>query len=58
MERMCLLEPLFVDVTWGAGGATADLSLELAANAIGFFNCEAMLHLSCTNMSQGKIKGS
>ena len=24
------LSPLFCDVTWGAGGSTADLSLELA----------------------------
>ena len=27
------LSPLFTDVTWGAGGSTADLSLELALYA-------------------------
>lgn len=27
------LSPLFTDVTWGAGGSTADLSLQLALRA-------------------------
>jgi hypothetical protein len=27
------LKPLFTDVTWGAGGSTADLSLQLALRA-------------------------
>jgi 5,10-methylenetetrahydrofolate reductase len=34
MERMKTnLKPLFTDVTWGAGGSTADLSLQLALYA-------------------------
>lgn len=34
MERMKTnLKPLFTDVTWGAGGSTADLSLQLALHA-------------------------
>jgi methylenetetrahydrofolate reductase (NADPH) len=34
MERMKVnLKPLFTDVTWGAGGSTADLSLQLALYA-------------------------
>jgi len=33
MERMRKnLDPLFTDITWGAGGSTADLSLQLALN--------------------------
>jgi hypothetical protein len=28
-ERMGKLEPMFVDITWGAGGSTTDLTLEL-----------------------------
>lgn len=27
------LDPLFTDMTWGAGGSTADLSMELALRA-------------------------
>ena len=50
MERA--LRPLFVNVTWGAGGSTAEKSLELAdlcQNEVGITTC---LHLTCTNMSR------
>ncbi|EGX91463.1 methylenetetrahydrofolate reductase 2 [Cordyceps militaris CM01] len=46
------LRPLFVNVTWGAGGTTADKSLELAElcqRELGMTTC---LHLTCTNMSR------
>jgi 5,10-methylenetetrahydrofolate reductase len=29
IERMSLLNPLWVDITWGAGGTTAALTLEI-----------------------------
>lgn len=46
------LRPLFVNVTWGAGGSTAEKSIELAElcqREIGITTC---LHLTCTNMSR------
>lgn len=46
------LRPLFVTVTWGAGGSTAARSLELAElcqRQLGLTTC---LHLTCTNMSR------
>jgi methylenetetrahydrofolate reductase (NADPH) len=46
------LRPLFVSVTWGAGGSTATKSLELAEvcqRQLGLTTC---LHLTCTNMSR------
>lgn len=49
------LRPLFVNVTWGAGGSTAQKSLELAEvcqSQIGLTTC---LHLTCTNMSRALI---
>ena len=30
-HRMQALGPLFCDITWGAGGSTADLTLEIAS---------------------------
>lgn len=45
------LRPLFVNVTWGAGGSTSQKSLELAElcqRELGLTTC---LHLTCTNMS-------
>ncbi|KAF5025884.1 hypothetical protein F66182_2003 [Fusarium sp. NRRL 66182] len=53
MERA--LRPLFVNVTWGAGGSTAQKSLELAElcqREVGLTTC---LHLTCTNMSKKLI---
>jgi len=48
------LNPLFVTVTWGAGGSTAEKSLNLAELCIsaGLTTC---LHLTCTNMSRALI---
>jgi len=56
LERMQrALKPLFVNVTWGAGGSTARKSLELAEicqRELGMTTC---LHLTCTNMSRRLI---
>ncbi|EME43646.1 hypothetical protein DOTSEDRAFT_72867 [Dothistroma septosporum NZE10] len=49
------LRPLFVNVTWGAGGSTSVKSLalaELTQRELGLTTC---LHLTCTNMSRKLI---
>ena len=49
------LRPLFVNVTWGAGGSTATRSLELAdicQRQLGLTTC---LHLTCTNMKRRMV---
>ena len=49
------LRPLFVNVTWGAGGSTSEKSLallELTQRQLGLTSC---LHLTCTNMSRKLI---
>ena len=30
LDRMVALQPLFCDITWGAGGSTADVTLDIA----------------------------
>ncbi|KAI9766252.1 MAG: hypothetical protein M1840_006666 [Geoglossum simile] len=56
LERMSrALRPLFVNVTWGAGGSTAAKSLELAEicqRQLGLTTC---LHLTCTNMNKSLV---
>ncbi|RKF72775.1 Methylenetetrahydrofolate reductase 2 [Golovinomyces cichoracearum] len=56
LDRMArALRPLFVTVTWGAGGSTSTNSLELAdlcQRQLGLTTC---LHLTCTNSSQELI---
>ena len=51
------LSPLFTDVTWGAGGSTADLSLELALYAHKTGHLSNM-HLTCTNMEKVRLNQS
>lgn len=49
-----LPSPLAVSVTWGAGGATADRSLELAEEVVKM-GLDVILHLTCTNMPKEKV---
>ena len=46
------LRPLFVNVTWGAGGSTSAKSLALAELTQRSFGLTTCLHLTCTNMSR------
>ncbi|SCV03049.1 LAMI_0H05072g1_1 [Lachancea mirantina] len=52
MERMTALNPLFITVTWGAGGSTADKTLELASLAQRELNVPVCMHLTCTNTNK------
>ncbi|KAI9753225.1 MAG: hypothetical protein M1815_006290 [Lichina confinis] len=49
------LRPLFVTVTWGAGGSTAAKSLELAEICQRQLGVTTCLHLTCTNMDRSLI---
>ncbi|PTU21049.1 hypothetical protein P175DRAFT_0501677 [Aspergillus ochraceoroseus IBT 24754] len=56
LERMAqALRPLFVTVTWGAGGSTASRSLELAEICQRQLQLTTCLHLTCTNMSRALV---
>merc|ERR1719316_1005648 len=46
---------MWIDVTWGAGGSTADKTLELCINAIKVHGLNVMMHLTCTNMPKEKL---
>lgn len=49
------LGPEFVDVTWGAGGTTSDLTVEICQTAQMVYGLETCMHLTCTNMPKEKI---
>ena len=52
---MSLLNPLWVDITWGAGGTTAILTLEITQHIQLFTGLDVMMHLTCTNMTKDTI---
>lgn len=55
LERMQAQAPLYVDFTWGAGGSTSDLTLELAHQTQERFGMVSNMHLTCTNMPREKL---
>ncbi|KAJ0979157.1 hypothetical protein J5N97_014631 [Dioscorea zingiberensis] len=55
MERMVSHNPTFCDITWGAGGSTADITLGIADKMQNMVCVETMMHLTCTNMPVEKI---
>lgn len=55
LDRMAAWEPLFVDMTWGAGGSTCEQTMGLALNTQKYFGLDVMMHLTCTNMPADKI---
>lgn len=55
MERMHLMGPKFIDITWGAGGRIAELTTEMVAQAQTYFGLETCMHLTCTDMGEDGI---
>jgi methylenetetrahydrofolate reductase (NADPH) len=53
---MSTVGPAWVDVTWGAGGSTSELTLEICHTAQTLVGLETMMHLTCTNMPKEAIK--
>ncbi|KAI9295159.1 methylenetetrahydrofolate reduct [Neoconidiobolus thromboides FSU 785] len=55
LERMYQLGPEFIDITWGAGGTTSSLTLEICSTAQSVYGLETAMHLTCTNMPKAKV---
>jgi methylenetetrahydrofolate reductase (NADPH) len=56
MDRMSSLEPIFIDITWGAGGSTKDLSLMISKYSQTYFGAEVMMHLTCSGLTRAELK--
>jgi methylenetetrahydrofolate reductase (NADPH) len=56
LDRMRGMHPEFVDFTWGAGGSTSELTVDLCKMAQNKHKYVANMHLTCTNMERGKVE--
>eukprot|EP01038_Epipyxis_sp_PR26KG_P005738 gene5738-7922_t len=56
MDRMTALQPLFVDITWGAGGCTKDLTMAICEYTQTYFGVDVMMHLTCTDLTKEELK--
>lgn len=57
VERLLPVHPLFVSVTYGAGGSTHAHTLEIVSRLKGAYGLEPMAHLTCVGASRDKIRG-
>mmetsp|Transcript_20323 Transcript_20323/g.30410 ORF Transcript_20323/g.30410 Transcript_20323/m.30410 type:complete len:389 (-) Transcript_20323:377-1543(-) len=55
MTEMAARGPVWMDMTWGAGGRTSDLTLTLCDKIQNEKKVDALMHLTCTNMEKKKI---
>lgn len=55
MQRMQLLGPEFIDVTWNAGGNSSGVTMDICRTAHEVYGLETCMHLTCTNMPREKI---
>ena len=52
------LDPLFIDVTWGAGGSTQARTLAVASHAQRFCGVDVLMHLTTTGMTRPMIESA
>lgn len=55
VQELAALRPSFVSVTYGAGGSTRDLTIELVARIKREIGLEAMAHLTCVGHSAEEL---
>jgi methylenetetrahydrofolate reductase (NADPH) len=55
LEELAPLNPSFVSVTYGAGGSTRELTVELTARIKREIGLEAMAHLTCVGHTSAEI---
>ncbi|KAF7980152.1 hypothetical protein HWV62_39605 [Athelia sp. TMB] len=55
IQRLSLLNPIAISITWGAGGSTRERSLELAGLTQAEYGIDTVMHLTCTNMVKGLV---
>ena len=49
------MNPIWIDVTFGAGGSTSDRTLSICETASRKYGLNVMMHLTCTNMKRDDI---
>lgn len=52
---MASTNPLWVDLTWGAGGSTCDTTLEMCGHIQQFIGLDTLMHLTCTGLTRDKV---
>ncbi|MBO5287695.1 MAG: methylenetetrahydrofolate reductase [NAD(P)H] [Clostridia bacterium] len=54
-EKIALLKPSFMSVTYGAGGGTSEFTLSIAKNLQANYDVTALAHLTCVNSTREEV---
>jgi methylenetetrahydrofolate reductase (NADPH) len=52
---MASTNPLWVDMTWGAGGSSFDTTLDLCGHIIKYMGLDVLMHITCTGLTRERI---
>jgi methylenetetrahydrofolate reductase (NADPH) len=55
IERMGQQNPLWIDVTWSAGGRSSEITMELCNHIQNYTGLDVLMHLTCTYMTRETI---
>ena len=55
IARMGTTNPLWVDVTWGAGGSSFDTTMDLCTHIVQNMGLDVLMHLTCTGMTRDEV---
>ncbi|MBR2025495.1 MAG: methylenetetrahydrofolate reductase [Clostridia bacterium] len=55
-EKIALLKPSFMSVTYGAGGGTSEYTVSIAKNIQNNYDVTALAHLTCVNSTKEEVK--
>jgi methylenetetrahydrofolate reductase (NADPH) len=55
-EDIAKLRPLFMSVTYGAGGGTSEYTLDIAKNIKSLYGVPTLAHLTCVSSDKALIK--
>jgi len=55
-EKIALLKPSFMSVTYGAGGGTSEYTVSIAQNIQNNYGVTALAHLTCVNSTRAEVK--
>jgi methylenetetrahydrofolate reductase (NADPH) len=55
IERMGQQNPLWIDVTWSAGGRSSEITLDICNHLQNYSGLDVLMHLTCTFMTREKV---
>jgi len=53
---MAQTNPLWVDMTWGAGGGTFDSTLDLCGHMVNYMGLDVLMHITCTGLTVERVR--